>query len=251
MHRSNLDFATGEAKPGADPGFSMASGKASMAERLLVVASSPRAPGHGGGESVATRALDIALALVLITLLLPVLGLIATAIAIFDPGPTIFAHRRVGRHGRQFDCYKFRTMRVGAESQLERLLAEAPELRAEWATDQKLFRDPRVTGLGRFLRVTCLDELPQLFNVLAGDMSLVGPRPIVASELSRYRRYASSYLSVKPGLTGLWQVSRCRHTTYQRRVATDVLYVKKKSLALDCRILLATIPAVLKGQGSY
>jgi lipopolysaccharide/colanic/teichoic acid biosynthesis glycosyltransferase len=141
-------------------------------------------------------------------------------------------------------------MYVGAEQRLAELLAGDPELCKQWAEDHKLERDPRVTRLGQFLRNSSLDELPQLFNVLNGDMSLVGPRPIVEAELARYGRFAAFYLSVKPGLTGLWQVTGRNHTSYRRRVATDVAYVRSKSIMLDCRILLATIPAVLTGKGS-
>lgn len=228
----------------------IAAGDATLAERHLILAAAERhVVATDPWSEFAGRSLDIALSLAMAVILLPVMLLIAVAIAIADPGPALFAHRRIGRHGRQFNCYKFRTMSVGAEAILNRLLANSPAFRNEWARGQKLVHDPRVTPLGRLLRTTSLDELPQLFNVLIGDMSIVGPRPIITSELARYGRHASDYLAIKPGLTGLWQVTRTEDTTYRRRVATDVLYVRNKSLALDCRILLATIPAVLTGRG--
>jgi lipopolysaccharide/colanic/teichoic acid biosynthesis glycosyltransferase len=252
MQNWKFDIAERADKTGAEPGLGLGMAAVTSAERLLILAATnPRQPGERRRGEFAGRAIDVAVALALIAFLLPLLVLLAVAIAIFDPGPVFFAHRRVGRDGRPFDCYKFRTMRVDAEAEIARLLERSPALRAEWALGHKLVDDPRVSDLGRLLRATSLDELPQLFNVLAGDMSLVGPRPVTADELSRYRRHVSSYLGVRPGLTGLWQVSRCRHTTYRRRVATDVLYVRRKSLALDCKILLATIPAVLLGKASY
>jgi lipopolysaccharide/colanic/teichoic acid biosynthesis glycosyltransferase len=196
------------------------------------------------------RALDCAASMALIVLLLPVMLLVMAAIKLSDGGPVLFAHRRIGRGGRSFDCLKFRTMHCGAESGLSAVLAAHPELEREWAQTQKLLEDPRVTSIGHFLRNTSLDELPQLLNVLHGDMTLVGPRPIVAGELERYGRHAETYLKVKPGLTGLWQVTRDAGTSYRRRVATDVLYVRRRSLALDIRIAFATVPAVLFGSGT-
>jgi exopolysaccharide production protein ExoY len=251
MHGLKFDGAEmaygAEAKPVLD--FGLATTRAE--ELLLLAAVSQPKPIRSQRGEIVGRTIDIAFALVLIAFLLPFLVLVAAAISVLDPGPLIFAHRRIGRDGRQFDCYKFRTMRVGAEAEIARLLAQSPALCAEWAQRQKLVHDPRVSSLGRLLRATCIDELPQLFNVLVGEMSIVGPRPITANELQRYGRYVSSYMSVRPGLTGLWQVSRSRHTTYRRRVATDVLYVRRKSLILDCKILFASIPAVLMGKASY
>jgi lipopolysaccharide/colanic/teichoic acid biosynthesis glycosyltransferase len=141
-------------------------------------------------------------------------------------------------------------MHSGAECDLSAILASCSDLEREWAQSQKLLQDPRVTPIGQFLRNTSIDELPQLFNVLRGEMSLVGPRPIVADELARYGRHASAYMKVKPGLTGLWQVTRNADTSYRRRVATDVVYVRNRSLALDLRIVFATVPAVLIGGGA-
>lgn len=201
-------------------------------------------------EHPLSRPLDILLAVVLIAFLAPVLLIVAAAIWICDPGPVVFAHRRVGRDGRSFECLKFRSMCTNAEARLAALLRDDPALRAMWERDHKLPRDPRVTRIGAFLRVTSLDELPQLFNVLRGDMSLVGPRPIVTAEIPKYGRYIRHYCSVRPGLTGLWQVSGRSSTTYRRRVAADVRYARSRSLGLDMRILFATVPAVITGKGS-
>lgn len=195
------------------------------------------------------RVIDVVIASLLCLALLPVFGLIAIYLRLLEPGPIFFAHRRIGLDGKPFDCLKFRTMCTDADLRLAHLLATDEKIQREWADSQKLLHDPRVTRFGQILRNTSLDELPQLINVLRGEMSLVGPRPIVAEELDRYGRYAAVYASVKPGLTGLWQVSRNSKTTYQRRVATDVYYVRHQSLAFDFRILLATLPAVLFGQG--
>lgn len=207
----------------------------------------PVSPFAGGAAGLASRALDCVLALVMLVVLLPAMVLIFIALRLSEPGPALFPHRRIGRDGQSFACLKFRTMCVDADRRLEQLLAEDEALLREWTSTQKLLCDPRVTRLGRFLRNTSLDELPQLFNVLRGDMALVGPRPIVADELRRYGRHANDYCSVRPGLTGLWQVIRDEHTTYRRRVAADVHYVRNRSIAYDLKIMLATIPAVLLG----
>ena len=201
---------------------------------------------HAAGE-LASRTKDIVLGTALLVLLLPAMVLIYLALRLTEPGPALFAHRRVGRGGKEFSCFKFRTMCVDADLHLSRLLIEDEEALREWTTKQKLTSDPRVTRLGQFLRATSLDELPQLFNVLRGDMALVGPRPIVADELLRYGRFAADYCRVRPGLTGLWQVTRTVHTSYRRRVATDVYYVRNRSFGYDWRIMVATIPAVLLG----
>ena len=162
----------------------------------------------------------------------------------------MFWHKRIGRNGRSFHCVKFRTMVRDAEHLLRRLLNEHPELRDEWTKNFKLLNDPRITMMGRVLRFTSLDELPQLWNVLRGEMSLVGPRPIVRAELLRYGRNASRYLAVKPGLTGLWQVKGRSSTTYRRRVAMDKYYIQNQSILLDIYILAATPAAVLKRNGA-
>lgn len=197
-----------------------------------------------------TQIVDIAVAAAGITLALPVLVLIALLVWAHDGGAPVFAHRRIGFGGRLFPCLKFRSMVSDAGARLDHLLATDPAARREWMRDHKLRDDPRITPLGRFLRSTSLDELPQLFNVLAGQMSLVGPRPIVTGEIERYGRYYDLYRSVRPGITGLWQVSGRNDLSYRRRVALDILYCRSKSIQLDFAILGRTIPAVLMRRGS-
>jgi exopolysaccharide production protein ExoY len=197
------------------------------------------------------RMLDILVALLVLALAFPVMVLVALAVKLTSPGPMLFAHRRVGRHGKRFACLKFRTMAIDADAQLRALLDLDPAARAEWQRSQKLRHDPRVTPIGRFLRRTSLDELPQVFNVLAGDMSLVGPRPIVESEIPRYGRHFAAYCRVRPGVTGLWQVQRHAGTSYRRRVAFDVSFARARSLRLYLLILARTVPAVLIGKGAW
>jgi lipopolysaccharide/colanic/teichoic acid biosynthesis glycosyltransferase len=163
----------------------------------------------------------------------------------------VFAHRRLGKDGRHFRCLKFRSMAVDAEARLTQVLANDPEARAEWERDHKLRNDPRITRLGGFLRKSSLDELPQLFNVLKGEMSLVGPRPIVDAEVGKYGRRFRHYCAVKPGITGLWQVSGRNDTSYNARVAMDCVYAKRRNARMDLKVLFATIPAVLLTRGSY
>ncbi len=163
----------------------------------------------------------------------------------------IYRHRRVGRGGQMFCCLKFRTMVPNADQVLRELLDRSPDLQAEWVRDHKLRNDPRVTRLGRFLRRTSLDELPQLWNVLRGEMSLVGPRPVVREELLRYGRNVSTYLAAKPGITGLWQVTGRNDTDYRRRVVLDTYYVRNQNLLLDLYILMKTTAVVLGGSGAY
>ena len=198
-----------------------------------------------GLGAAAYGALNRVAALVLLVLFAPLLLFIAWRIARDDGSPTLFAHYRVGRNGELFRCLKFRTMAHGADEVLRELLAEDPLARAEWERDHKLRHDPRVTDFGRFLRRTSLDELPQLINVVRGEMNLVGPRPIVVKELRRYGHAKYHYLSVKPGMTGLWQVSGRNRTSYDHRVWLDRRYVEQQSVWLDCVILARTIPVVL------
>ena len=169
-----------------------------------------------------------------------------------DGGPATFAHRRIGRGGRVFGCLKFCSMVPDAEARLAAVLASDPVARAEWEATRKLKNDPRVTRVGALLRKTSLDELPQLINVLRGDMSLVGPRPVTASELETYYGAAAEhYHQVRPGITGLWQVSGRNDVSYAHRVALDVAYVSRPSLIEDIRLLLATPAAILFRRGAY
>jgi exopolysaccharide production protein ExoY len=197
------------------------------------------------------RGFDIVGALLVLAIAFPVMVLVALAVKLTSRGPVLFAHRRVGRHGSRFSCLKFRTMVTDADDQLKALLDRDPVARAEWQRSQKLRRDPRVTPIGRFLRRSSLDELPQVFNVLIGDMSLVGPRPIVESEIPRYGRHFAAYCRVRPGVTGLWQVQRHAGTSYRRRVAFDVSFARARSLRLYLLILARTVPAVLIGKGAW
>lgn len=207
-------------------------------------------PGRLADEG-AIRLADIVGALIILALAFPVMALVTLAVLLTSPGPILFAQRRVGKNGRRFACLKFRTMVTDADVQLARLLERDPAARAEWQKNQKLRRDPRVTPIGKFLRRTSLDELPQLFNVLVGDMSLVGPRPIVEAEIPRYGRHFAAYCRVRPGGTGLWQVQRSADTTYRRRVANDVAFARSRSLRLYLVILARTVPAVLTGRGAW
>jgi lipopolysaccharide/colanic/teichoic acid biosynthesis glycosyltransferase len=197
------------------------------------------------------RVLDVTLAVVALIFLAPLMIMVGALVWLQDGGPCLYAQTRIGRGGVGFKCLKFRSMLTDADQRLHILLARDPVARTEWDRDHKLRNDPRITVLGSFLRRSSLDEIPQLINVLRGEMSLVGPRPIVAAETSRYGRYMRDYCSVTPGITGLWQVSGRNDVSYRRRVALDVTYARSKSLILDLKILLATIPAVLLRKGSY
>ncbi|HCR3979946.1 TPA: sugar transferase, partial [Citrobacter koseri] len=168
-----------------------------------------------------------------------------------DGGPAIYGHMRVGRHGKLFPCYKFRSMVMNSQEVLQKLLDSDPAAREEWERDFKLKNDPRITPVGRFIRKTSLDELPQLFNVLKGQMSLVGPRPIISEELPRYDENVDYYLMAKPGMTGLWQVSGRNDVDYDTRVYFDSWYVKNWSLWNDIAILFKTVKVVLHRDGAY
>ncbi|MGQ4275073.1 sugar transferase [Terrihabitans sp. B22-R8] len=193
---------------------------------------------------------DFAISLIALFLLAPLLIGIALWVRGQDSGPALFRQTRIGRDGRPFKCLKFRTMKMNAEQSLARHLAENPELAEEWKKTQKLTCDPRITPLGHFLRRTSLDELPQLINVARGEMSLVGPRPIVPDEIHRYGEHFSHCFSVAPGVTGLWQVSGRSDCSYGTRIALDTRYVDEWCLQSDVAILLRTIPAVLNQRGS-
>jgi Undecaprenyl-phosphate galactose phosphotransferase WbaP len=203
---------------------------------------------HVAGRAVKWM-LDHIIAAVVLILIFPLLFVVSLLVCM-DGGPVIFGHRRVGLGGQPFRCLKFRTMVMDSAAVLARTLAEDPDAAAEWAENHKLRNDPRVTRVGRFLRVTSLDELPQLFNVLRGEMSLVGPRPIVQEEVVRYGQDIEYYYRVKPGLTGLWQVSGRSDTSYRERVAFDVAYVKKWSLWQDLWILVKTVQVIVMREGS-
>jgi exopolysaccharide production protein ExoY len=196
------------------------------------------------------RAIDIIGALALLIFTAPLLIFIAVIVKLQDGGSIVFAQRRIGRGGEMFSCLKIRTMVPNAELGLSQLLASDPQARAEWQLDQKLRNDPRITAFGRFLRKSSLDELPQLINVVRGEMSLVGPRPIVLDEAPRYGRWLKYYCAVQPGITGLWQTNGRNNLSYHRRVACDILYARRQSLSFNTAILLNTVPAVLMQKGS-
>ena len=184
-------------------------------------------------------------------LILPIMVIISLLVAIDNKGNVIFAHRRIGKDGKEFPCYKFQTMIPNAQEKLVEYLAANPEAKKEWEESFKLTNDPRVTKLGGFLRKTSLDELPQLWNVIKGDMSLVGPRPIVKKEIERYGEYFREYAMVLPGITGMWQASGRSDTTYEERVSMDTWYVRNWSVWLDIMYLAKTFQAVIFGKGAY
>ena len=197
------------------------------------------------------RVIDIILALSGIVLLAPLLIICFVATVVTSPGPALFRHRRVGFNGKYFDCLKFRTMVTDAPERLRQLLEADPVAAAEWEANRKLRYDPRVTAIGDILRRSSLDELPQLFNVLKGDMSIVGPRPVTAEELVKYSDAIDAYLACRPGITGLWQVSGRSTTTYSKRVACDAFYAREWSMALDAKIVIVTIPSLLLSESAY
>ncbi|WP_247637169.1 sugar transferase [Methylobacterium sp. 37f] len=201
-------------------------------------------------ERVAKRSLDIGVAGTALFLLLPLLLLIGLLVWAGDHKTPIFRHTRIGRGGRRFGCLKFRSMVTDGDAVLRAHLAANPAAQREWEKTRKLIHDPRVTPLGSVLRKTSLDELPQLVNVLRGEMSLVGPRPIVSAEIERYGAAFTTCFSVTPGVTGLWQVSGRSDCTYAERVALDLEYATRWSFSRDIVIMLRTIPAVLAQRGS-
>jgi exopolysaccharide production protein ExoY len=197
------------------------------------------------------RIFDVTAACLIILFASPFIAVIAAALLISQGRPILIRHKRVGQGGRHFPCFKFRTMVRDADAILRRHIAENPEASREWEATRKLKKDPRVTSLGHVLRKSSVDELPQLFNVLRGDMSLVGPRPIVDDEIKFYGSAIRKYYSVRPGLTGLWQVSGRSDVSYGSRVRLDVAYIETATFPTDMLILLKTVPAVLKSKGSY
>jgi lipopolysaccharide/colanic/teichoic acid biosynthesis glycosyltransferase len=200
-------------------------------------------------EAVRLRLNQMA-ALALLVLLAGPMLVIAAMIVRLDGAPVLFGHYRVGLRGKLFRCFKFRSMYRNSEQMLSEVLRNDPAAHAEWERDHKLANDPRVTPIGRLLRRTSLDELPQLLNVLRGEMSLVGPRPITVAELTRYGSVRWHYLSVLPGITGSWQVNGRTNTTYEERVALDREYIEKRSPTLDLKILLQTVKVVITRDGA-
>lgn len=205
-----------------------------------------------GGAARWKRFVDILAACFFIPLTLPLGLLIAAAIRLESPGPVLFRHTRIGRGNRHFTLWKFRSMVQDGEQRLQAHLEKHPELQAEWDATHKLRYDPRVTRVGRILRRTSLDELPQFWNVLTGSMSLIGPRPIVDAEVGKYGLHGFRlYTRVRPGLTGLWQVSGRSDTSYRRRVELDSRYILEWSQRLDLKIIWKTVGVILRANGAY
>jgi len=196
------------------------------------------------------RLFDIAVAGSALLFVAPLILVFALAIRMQDGGKAFYSQRRFGLNGETFNCFKLRSMVPDAKEKLDYLLDNDPVARREWEESQKLTHDPRITALGQFIRKTSIDELPQLYNVLRGDMSLVGPRPIVENEIQKYGDSFRQYCAVRPGITGLWQVSGRSDTSYTQRVETDVEYVRSRSFWGDVKIVLLTIPAVFKSEGA-
>lgn len=204
------------------------------------------------GEA-AKRTFDVLFSLSVLILFSPLYLLLVLLIAASSPGPIFYVQERVGKNYRRFNCFKFRTMVEDADTVLQQMMERSPRLRREFQTNFKLRRDPRITWIGKFLRVTSLDEFPQFWNVLKGDMSVVGPRPLVEEELPKYGKYMDRVLTARPGITGLWQVSGRNDIPYPRRVQIDVYYVNCRNLWMDFWIVVKTIGVVIfpKGNGAY
>ena len=205
---------------------------------------------RGGEISFGKLVFDKIFAVAALFTLAPLFLVIAIANRVGDNGPVFYKHQRIGQNGKPFYCLKFLSMRVDSAEVLAHLLATDPVARAEWDRDQKLTNDPRIHPVGKFLRKTSLDELPQFWNVLKGDMSIVGPRPIIADEAKRYGMHFADYCAVRPGITGAWQVGGRNLTSYDERVALDVDYVRNATLADDLRIVVKTFAVVLTQEGA-
>ncbi|MFZ5649358.1 MAG: undecaprenyl-phosphate galactose phosphotransferase WbaP [Bacillota bacterium] len=199
----------------------------------------------------AKRVFDLAAGIIITVLAMPLLAGLAAAVAMDSKGPVLYRQKRIGRSGSIFWCYKFRTMVADADSVLMKLLDEDSNLAGEWKQDHKLKKDPRITRVGKLLRKYSLDELPQIINVIRGEMSLVGPRPVVRSEIPKYGGFVDYYFTVRPGISGLWQVSGRNDIDYDTRVMLDSWYVRNWSLWLDIYILIRTVRVVLLGKGAY
>lgn len=223
---------------------------ASSVAQFSISVTHPRPAGRSL-QLTTMRLCDIFISLCALIFLAPLLLITALLIKLEDGGSIFYAQRRIGKGGKEFACYKFRSMHVRSAELLREILETDAQARREWEADHKLRNDPRITRIGKFLRKTSLDELPQLWNVLRGDMSLVGPRPIVQAEVYKYGKSFRSYTSTLPGITGLWQVMGRNDVSYQRRVALDRLFATRRNLRVYFNIIIMTIPAVLMQKGSY
>ena len=195
--------------------------------------------------------LDFFLAMLFLIALFPLFSVLVIILKISVRGDIFFIHERIGLDGKPFKLYKFRTMKPGRDNILKNYLHRYPDKKDEWNKNHKLKNDPRITCFGKFLRDYSLDEIPQILNILKGDMSFIGPRPIVDKEISKYGDNFSLYKKCKPGLSGFWQVSGRNNTTYQERVQHDMYYIRNKSLMLDLKIFFKTIPVILFKKGAY
>lgn len=218
-------------------------------ELSVLLGRSKVAPYTTGGK--AKRIFDVIVASITLFLFLPLFAFVVLLLKLTDPGPVIFSHVRVGQGGRRFACLKFRSMVTDSDKVLKSLLESDPTARAEWERTQKLTNDPRITAVGKFLRQSSLDELPQLINVIRGDMSLVGPRPVVPSEVGRYGEKLGLYLQARPGIIGVWQVSDRNDCGYYQRIEMDANYVRNWRISNDIVILMRTLGAVIARKGSY
>ena len=197
------------------------------------------------------RCVDIFLLLISSPVTIPLVLIVSILVKCTSKGPVFYGHKRIGRNGKEFKCWKFRSMAIDADKQLEKILAENPKMREEWERDRKFTDDPRVTKIGKILRKTSIDEIPQFFNVLTGEMSFIGPRPVTKPELEKYGSKADYVLTVKPGLSGMWQISGRSDTGYEERITLDSYYIQNWSVWLDLWIIIKTIYVVLKGKGAY
>ncbi len=202
---------------------------------------------------IAKRAFDIAFSLFVLIVFSPLYLILALLIASSSPGPIFYVQQRVGKNHRLFGCIKFRTMVYNADEVLAQMMADCPQMRAEFADNFKLKEDPRITWIGKFLRLTSLDEFPQFLNVLVGDMSVVGPRPLIPDELQKYGNQIDKVLTIRPGITGLWQVSGRNDIPYPQRVKMDVYYVSARNWLMDLWIIVKTIGVVIfpNNNGAY
>lgn len=200
---------------------------------------------------IVKRSFDVSSALLALLVLSPIFLMIVVLVKLSDKGPAFYGHRRIGHNGRTFHCLKFRTMVVNGDEVLKQYLTSDPHAAEEWRQTRKLKNDPRVTAVGSVLRKLSLDELPQLINIIRGEMSVVGPRPVVDEELNYYESAARYYLSTRPGLTGLWQISGRNDVSYKERVDYDTQYVQNWSMMRDISIIMKTVPAVCMSRGSY
>ncbi len=223
----------------------------SSANRSPASAENPPTTYDKASLSTAKRILDLSIAIPALFFLSPLMLMVGLLIRLQDGGPVFFVQDRRGFGGVSFACMKFRTMRTDAEDLLGSMLATDPEMAAEWRAAQKLRKDPRITKMGYFLRKTSIDELPQLLNIIRGEMSVVGPRPIVDDEVRRYGEHIKSYDSIRPGVTGLWQINGRNDTTYEERVDMDVQYAENVSVISDIVILIRSVPAILMRRGAY